>query len=88
MEQILKSNIHAAYLHSTRTRCSIDQAIVAEVETYLLLDRYYIDASASELIINKIFLFVSNNQCFGIYIVTLLLYHYIRLVVPFEWPIL
>ena len=65
MEQILKSNIHAAYLHSTRTRCSIDQAIVAEVETYLLLDRYYIDAS--ELIINKIFLFVSNNECFGIY---------------------
>ena len=48
-------------------RCSIDQAIVAEVETYLLLDRYYIYASASELIINKIFLFVSNNECFGIY---------------------
>ena len=67
MEQILKSNIHAAYLHLTRTRCSIDQATVAEVETYLLLDRYYIDASASELIINKIFLFVSNNECFGIY---------------------
>ena len=73
-------------LHSTRTRCSIDQAIVAEVETYLLLDRYYIDASASELIINKIFLFVSNNECL-VFIVTLF-YQYIRLVAPFEWPIL
>ena len=44
-------DLHFFQACSTRTRCSIDQATVAEVETYLLLDRYYI--GASELIINK-----------------------------------